>query len=99
MKLPRDLSGSELVKALCKHYGYVRIHHEGAILSCRQSDRYPSIILLARRSMLLLTLACKHADAARPRRANSDIAPRNRDHTRPRTRPEFRNRHSPPGRA
>ena len=30
MKLPRDLSGSELVKALCKHYGYVRIHQEGS---------------------------------------------------------------------
>ncbi len=30
MKLPRDLSGSELVKVLCKHYGYVRVHQEGS---------------------------------------------------------------------
>ena len=29
MKLPRDLSGATLVKVLCKHYGYVRIHQEG----------------------------------------------------------------------
>lgn len=30
MKLPRDLSGTQLVKALCKHYGYVRLHQEGS---------------------------------------------------------------------
>ena len=30
MKLPRDLSGAELVKVLCKHYGYVRLHQEGS---------------------------------------------------------------------
>ncbi len=30
MKLPRDLSGAELVKPLCKHYGYVCIHQEGS---------------------------------------------------------------------
>ena len=30
MKLPRDLSGAELVKVLCKHYGYARVHQEGS---------------------------------------------------------------------
>ncbi|MBI4661094.1 MAG: type II toxin-antitoxin system HicA family toxin [Verrucomicrobia bacterium] len=30
MKLPRDLSGAELAKVLCKHYGYVRLHKEGS---------------------------------------------------------------------
>ena len=30
MRLPRDLSGAELVKILCKHFGYVRIHQEGS---------------------------------------------------------------------
>jgi predicted RNA binding protein YcfA (HicA-like mRNA interferase family) len=30
MKLPRDLAGEELVKLLCKHFGYVRIHQEGS---------------------------------------------------------------------
>jgi hypothetical protein len=29
MKLPRDLSGADLVQALCKHYGYRRLHQEG----------------------------------------------------------------------
>ena len=26
MKLPRDLSGSNLVKHLCKHWAYVQVH-------------------------------------------------------------------------
>ena len=30
MRLLRDLSGAELVKILCKHFGYVRIHQEGS---------------------------------------------------------------------
>ena len=30
MKLPRDLSGAELVKLLCKYYGYRRVHQEGS---------------------------------------------------------------------
>jgi hypothetical protein len=27
MKLPRDLSGAELIKLLCKQYGYRRVNH------------------------------------------------------------------------
>lgn len=30
MKLPRDLSGTEMVNVLCKHYGYGRVHKEGS---------------------------------------------------------------------
>jgi predicted RNA binding protein YcfA (HicA-like mRNA interferase family) len=30
MKLPRDLSGTELIKLLCKHYGYGRVHQQGS---------------------------------------------------------------------
>ena len=30
MKLPRDLSGPDLIKVLCRHYGYLRIHQEGS---------------------------------------------------------------------
>jgi len=30
MKLPRDLSGEELVKHLCKFWGYVKIHQVGS---------------------------------------------------------------------
>ena len=30
MKLPRDLSGADLIKLLCKHYGYGRVNQEGS---------------------------------------------------------------------
>jgi predicted RNA binding protein YcfA (HicA-like mRNA interferase family) len=30
MKLPRDLSGAELIKVLVKHYGYRSINQEGS---------------------------------------------------------------------
>jgi predicted RNA binding protein YcfA (HicA-like mRNA interferase family) len=30
MKLPRDLGGAELVKLLCRHYGYRRVNQEGS---------------------------------------------------------------------
>jgi predicted RNA binding protein YcfA (HicA-like mRNA interferase family) len=30
MKLPRDLSGAELIKTLCEHYGYRRLNQEGS---------------------------------------------------------------------
>lgn len=30
MKLPRDLSGAELIKLLGKHFGYWRVNHEGS---------------------------------------------------------------------
>ncbi|HTA95254.1 MAG TPA: type II toxin-antitoxin system HicA family toxin [Verrucomicrobiae bacterium] len=30
MKLPRDLSGAELVKILCKRHGYQRVNQEGS---------------------------------------------------------------------
>ena len=30
MKIPRDLSGREIVKALCKHWDYRQVHQEGS---------------------------------------------------------------------
>jgi predicted RNA binding protein YcfA (HicA-like mRNA interferase family) len=30
MKLPRDLSGADLVKILCNDFGYRRVHQEGS---------------------------------------------------------------------
>ena len=30
MKVPRDLSGAQLVKVLCSHHGYNRVHQEGS---------------------------------------------------------------------
>ena len=30
MKLPRDLAGADLVRVLCKHYGYRQVNREGS---------------------------------------------------------------------
>ncbi len=30
MKLPRDLSGAQLIDALCRNYGYRRVHQVGS---------------------------------------------------------------------
>lgn len=30
MKLPRDISGADLIGVLCKHYGYERVNQEGS---------------------------------------------------------------------
>ena len=30
MKLPRDLSGADLIKLLCKHHGYRQLDQEGS---------------------------------------------------------------------
>lgn len=30
MKVPRDLSGAQLVKVLCKEWGYQQVHQEGS---------------------------------------------------------------------
>jgi predicted RNA binding protein YcfA (HicA-like mRNA interferase family) len=30
VKIPRDLSGREIVKALCKHWDYRQVHQEGS---------------------------------------------------------------------
>ena len=32
MKLPRDLKGSDLAKALCRNWGYRIVHQEGSHL-------------------------------------------------------------------
>jgi predicted RNA binding protein YcfA (HicA-like mRNA interferase family) len=30
MRLPRDLAGADLARALCKHYGYRQVNQEGS---------------------------------------------------------------------
>jgi predicted RNA binding protein YcfA (HicA-like mRNA interferase family) len=38
MKLPRDLSGAELIKLLCKHFGYSRLNQEGSHVILETND-------------------------------------------------------------
>jgi predicted RNA binding protein YcfA (HicA-like mRNA interferase family) len=37
MKLPRDLSGDNLAKHLCKHWGYAQVHQVGSHLILQTS--------------------------------------------------------------
>jgi len=56
MKLPRDLSGSELIKVLCKHYSYSRVDQEGShVLLQTEHPRHHRIAipeLLLRKSQI-----------------------------------------------
>ena len=38
MKLPRDLSGVDLIKVLCKHFGYARVNQEGSHVILETTD-------------------------------------------------------------
>jgi len=41
MKLPRDLSGEELVRHLCKHWAYVRVHQVGSHIILQTQEPTP----------------------------------------------------------
>jgi predicted RNA binding protein YcfA (HicA-like mRNA interferase family) len=48
MKLPRDLSGAELIKLLCKHHGYRRVNQEGShVILETDSPRHHRLAILA----------------------------------------------------
>ncbi len=46
MKLPRDLSGEELVGHLCRRWGYARVHQVGShiILQTEQPSRHRIVV-------------------------------------------------------
>lgn len=46
MKLPRDLSGQELIKALCRDWGYRRIHQVGSHVILETGEPYPHRIAI-----------------------------------------------------
>jgi hypothetical protein len=41
MKLPRDMSGEELVTLLCKYWLYQRAHQVGSHVICKYRNRGP----------------------------------------------------------
>ncbi len=41
MKIPRDLSGQELVQALCRHWDYRIIHQEGSHIVLETEEPFP----------------------------------------------------------
>jgi len=38
MKLPRDLSGSQIVAALCGKWGYIKVHQAGSHVSLQTDE-------------------------------------------------------------
>ena len=57
MKLPRDLSGSELIKVPCKHYGYSRVTQEGShVLLQTEQPRHHRIAIPEHKALRLGTL-------------------------------------------
>ena len=57
MRLPRDLSGSDLIKVLCKHYGYSQVDKEGShVLLQTKQLRHHRIAIPEHKSLRLGTL-------------------------------------------
>ena len=57
MKLPRDLSGAELVEILCRRWNYRQIHQEGSHILIETLEPFPQRISVpAHRTLRLGTL-------------------------------------------
>lgn len=57
MKIPRDLSGEELVKKLCRNWGYRVVHQEGShIVLETESPSHQRIAVPAHKSLRIGTL-------------------------------------------
>lgn len=41
MKIPRDLSGADLVQTLCRKWGYQRIHQVGSHVILQTAEPFP----------------------------------------------------------
>jgi predicted RNA binding protein YcfA (HicA-like mRNA interferase family) len=52
MKLPRDLSGEDLVKHLCKHWGYQQVHQVGSHVILQTQQPAPHRIAVPEHSPL-----------------------------------------------
>ena len=73
MKLPRDLSGAELVKALCKHFGYARIHQEGShVILQTEAPRHHRIAVPGHSSLRIGTLNAILNAVAKAKEINKD---------------------------
>ncbi|HUZ45721.1 MAG TPA: type II toxin-antitoxin system HicA family toxin [Terriglobia bacterium] len=58
MKIPRDLSGEGLVKALCRNWGYRVVHQEGSHIVLETADpSHQRIVVPAHRQLRVGTLS------------------------------------------
>ena len=57
MKMPRDLSGRELARGLCKHWGYRELNQEGShLLLATEEPSHQRIAIPLHRSIKVGTL-------------------------------------------
>jgi len=56
MKLPRDLSGAELINVLCRRFGYRRINQEGSHVILEADHPHHRLSVPDHRSLRLGTL-------------------------------------------
>lgn len=57
MKLPRDIAGTDLVRALQRAYGYRQVHQEGShVILQTESPRHHRIAIPAHKALRLGTL-------------------------------------------
>lgn len=58
MKIPRDLSGEDLVKVLCRSWGYCVIHQEGSHIVLQTAEpSHQRIVVPAHRQLRIGTLS------------------------------------------
>lgn len=73
MKVPRDLSGTELVRCLCKRWGYRRVHQAGSHVILDTDEPSPHRISVpAHKTLRLGTLRSILRDVARHKNVNRD---------------------------
>lgn len=66
MKIPRDLSGSDLVKALCRDWGYRVVHQEGSHVVLETLDpSHQRVVVPAHRNLRIGTLSAILRSVAR----------------------------------
>ena len=68
MKLPRDLDGRELATALCRHWGYIKVHQVGShIILQTDAPRSHRIAVPAHKPLRIGTLNAILRDVAAAR--------------------------------
>jgi predicted RNA binding protein YcfA (HicA-like mRNA interferase family) len=73
MKVPRDLSGQELVKVLCRDWGYRKVHQEGShIVLETDQPSHQRIAVPAHKSLRIGTLNAILKAVARQKNVSRD---------------------------
>lgn len=73
MKIPRDLSGSDLVKMLCRDWGYRVVHQEGSHIVLETADpSHQRIVVPAHQNLRVGTLSAILRSVARHKKVGRE---------------------------